>query len=478
MSNGEDLVFDWRFNVVDEPTEWAFDWDYVGESGTSHPTPRHHHATMYLIMNNGCSNDDSGADKVLVLRNFFKLFEKKYSIKLIVKEDKEKNVYNLKLKKKAKVTRNYYNNNSSDTTADHNVLLEGTMEKQNDEKYDCDPNVGQYVTFQSTTEAGMTWIKTFINNEKEREGFHGFQTVIRHERIEKQLKKGFRLITVTGCGPDVDDDDGTSSSDCDDDDHGGLATRFTLFEKEEEVARCHLTYKDGSLDPSMGPTIEMIAVKQSRRGEGLAKVLWYWVRCYIEENFTIESLNTDTPPGYVMVKATQLNTNEVETRQDETTNNTNNNSSSMIPVGFKEFIYDYCGFSVREQKGVLSYMLDGRRPKDEEAIKYIKLLPIEELSPTIRTHDSLLKRMPKIGRGHHMREKSCKRICMFCSRIGAPGTDLFRCNSCSVAFYCGAHCQKEDWDRHKKWCGKSREKIKKKLINEGLMLEDGRLLFD
>jgi len=453
MSNGEDLVFDWRFNVVDEPKEWAFDWECAGESGTSNPTPRDHHATMYLIMNNGCND----SDKVLVLRNFFKIFEKKYSIKLIVKEDKEKNIYNLKLKKKAKATRNYYNN----TDTDNNVLLEGQMQKQNDDKYDCDPNVGQYVTFQSKTEAGMNWINTFIYNEKEREGFHGFQTVIRHERIEKQIKKGFRLITVTGFGPD---DDGS-------DDHGGLATRFTLFEKDEEVARCHMTYKDGSLDPSMGPTIEMIAVKQSRRGEGLAKVLWYWVRCYIEENFTIESLNTDTNPGYVMVKATQLNTNEVETRQQEDNNN------NMIPVGFKEFIYDYCGFSVREQKGVLGYMLDGRRPKDEEAIKYIKLLPIEELSPTIRTHESLLKRMPKIGRGY-MREKSCKRICMFCSRIGSPGTDLFRCNICSVAFYCGSQCQKDDWDRHKKWCGKSREKIKKKLINEGLMLDDGRLIFD
>ena len=40
-----------------------------------------------------------------------------------------------------------------------------------------------------------------------------------------------------------------------------------MYDLEEEVARCHMTYKDGSNDPSMGPTIEMLAVKQSRRGE-------------------------------------------------------------------------------------------------------------------------------------------------------------------------------------------------------------------
>jgi hypothetical protein len=73
-----------------------------------------------------------------------------------------------------------------------------------------------------------------------------------------------------------------------------------------------------------------------------------------------------------MVKATQLSSIQVETRAEE------KNSSNMIPVGFKELLYDYCGFSVREQKGMVSYMMSGNRPKDEEAVKYIPLLTRED----------------------------------------------------------------------------------------------------
>jgi hypothetical protein len=35
-------------------------------------------------------------------------------------------------------------------------------------------------------------------------------------------------------------------------------------------------------------------------------------------------------------------------------------------------MYDYCGFSIREQKGMMNYMMGGgKRPKDEEVMKYI-----------------------------------------------------------------------------------------------------------
>ena len=50
---------------------------------------------------------------------------------------------------------------------------------------------------------------------------------------------------------------------------GGLSTRFFPSHKDEEVAHCHMSYRDGSYDPSLGPTIEIIAVKQYRRGGGL-----------------------------------------------------------------------------------------------------------------------------------------------------------------------------------------------------------------
>lgn len=152
-------------------------------------------------------------------------------------------------------------------------------------------------------------------------------------------------------------------------------------------------------------------------------------------------------------------------------------SNRMIPVGFKELMYDYCGFSVREQKGVMAAMCARGRPKDEEAVKYIPLLSREELLSSSRTHEALVKKMPKIGKGY-MREKCGKRICMFCGRIGSDGSQLLRCASCSVAFYCDKKCQKEDWTRHKKWCAKSREDVRKTMLDEGIMEEDGGITID
>jgi len=37
--NGEDLVYDWQHNVVEEPTEWAFNWEYYAE-GVGRPCQR------------------------------------------------------------------------------------------------------------------------------------------------------------------------------------------------------------------------------------------------------------------------------------------------------------------------------------------------------------------------------------------------------------------------------------------------------
>lgn len=99
----------------------------------------------------------------------------------------------------------------------------------------------------------------------------------------------------------------------------------------------------------MGPTIEMIAVKQSRRGEELAKVLWYWVRRFIEDNFTIECLNNDAPLRHIMVKATQIGTNEVDIRVEK--------DGTRVPMGFKEFcstIANSLSESKREQHPICS----------------------------------------------------------------------------------------------------------------------------
>ena len=114
-----------------------------------------------------------------------------------------------------------------------------------------DPNVGNYAVFRSTTKYGTTLMKSIVENT-----VHGRIACILRKRLEVDLEDGYRVVVIAGEGPLAQDSDG----DC----FGGLLTRFFLFHEDEEVARCH------SYDPSMGPTIEMIAVNQSRRGKGLA----------------------------------------------------------------------------------------------------------------------------------------------------------------------------------------------------------------
>jgi hypothetical protein len=421
--NGEDLVYDWQHNVVDDATEWAFNWNYA-EGGTAKPVPREHHATMWLSMN----------APVIATKIFFKDVAQDHPVKLITKNPSrsgEGMEYEFTvIQKRTK-----------------EVLLTGTM--KDPDPGSPDPNVGNYATFKSTTEAGFSLIKNLVKGTQMRGVAHGMIAFIPHERIELPIGGGYTVVSTTGEGPDGDRKSMR------------LATRFTLFHKDEEVARCHMTYRDGSWDPSMGPTIEMIAVKQSRRGEGLAKVLWYWVRRFIEDNFTIECLNNDAPLGHVMVKATQIGTNEVDIRVEK--------DGSRHPMTFKEFLFDYCEFSVREQKGAAAFVLSSQRPKDEEAVLYIPLLSKEELASRPRAESS---NAPKPGNAV-FREKCGARMCHWCTKVNV---DLSRCSRCGTTFYCDRSCQKNDYNRHKKWCGKTREQVRELLIKEGGMirLPDGK----
>ena len=427
--NGQDLVYDWQFNVVDEPTEWAFNWDYA-ECGTSSPTPREHHATMWMVM-----NDD---DPVWGVKQYFKHAAKSFPIKLVttnpVSEDDDEDegggVYKFRIIHKTSKA----------------ILFEGVMDKPDPES--PDPNVGNYVQFSAETEDGDAMMKNMNY------GNHGKLAYIPHVRTEVGVDNGYRVVSTTGTGPDETENEGSSDD--------RLATRFQLFHEEEEVARCHMSYRDGSWDPSMGPTIEMIAVRQSRRGEGLALVFWYWVLRFIEQNFTIECLNNDAPFGHIMIKATQVTTQEVEMRKGK-------QDDTLVPVGFKHLLYDFCGFSVREQKGAMGFMLGSRRPKDEEAVLYIPLLKSAALAKKRKT---IKREAPKPGIGA-MRSKCGTRMCHWCSGVGLG---LMRCTRCEEAFYCNPKCQKSDWKRHKKWCGKRRDEVKARLIKEGGMTEDGALV--
>ena len=115
----------------------------------------------------------------------------------------------------------------------------------------------------------------------------------------------------------------------------------------------------------------MIVANQSRRGKGLAKVLWHWISWFITNYFTIECLNIYAPLGPIMVKGTQIATQEVEMRQRR-------RDGKLWPVGFKELLFDYCGLSVGTEKGAMGFLPGSKRPKDEEGVLYIPLATSQE----------------------------------------------------------------------------------------------------
>lgn len=49
-------------------------------------------------------------------------------------------------------------------------------------------------------------------------------------------------------------------------------------------------------------------------------------------------------------------------------------------------------------------------------------------------------------------------VCASCGRAGCDEIQLRRCNSCKPAKYCGAACQRNDWQKHKPMCKMTRDK--------------------
>lgn len=272
--NGENLMNDWVFNIGHDATEWAFNWKYAT------PMARPHHATLWQTVN----VDDPIA-----------------SIKRIYKSGEE--LCQMKLEVVAPLSSE--NDNDNDTDDDelpeydedlwgfkvlckrtNDVLMAGCMYLP-DKQSSSDPNVGGYhAVFQSTTKAGTSLMKKLVKDANS----DGMMVMVEHTMSEIVFDK-YTVTTVTGHGPEDDNKASPCDGSC-----GDLATRFTIHDdNDEEIARCHMAYCDATWDHSIGPTIEMLAVKQSRRGEGISKVMWFWVRRFMEEDFSLECLNNDAP---------------------------------------------------------------------------------------------------------------------------------------------------------------------------------------
>eukprot|EP00980_Cylindrotheca_fusiformis_P029737 scaffold23803_cov132-Cylindrotheca_fusiformis.AAC.1 len=380
------LIFDLP-KTTDE-SEWPFDWEDV-QCGTPHPIPRDNHATLWMT----CNFSDSTFQDI---SDFFQM----------AKERLTATVHRLS---ESKVV---VRNSSGDT------LLEGFMHTGHPEA-----NVGRYVMFQASSEAGCELIIKISSFSQ-----WGYRTYVFHDKVLRQIDGNKELIVTTGLGADGSDDK-------------GLSTRLDLRIENDVAARCHLSYRDVSMDPSIGPTVEMIAVHRDYRGRKLLSLLWFWVKTFIEDNFILESLNTDAPAGHLQIKATKLTNNviEVDDNGDQITH--------------KQFFFDWAGFSVRKQINPGKFWSGvEKRPIDEEGVLYIPLLSQQKVRERAERRfvgdDALDFQNWKRTRG--------ARNCRTCQIVKSG---LLRCSRCKKVSYCSVQCQKKDFREHKLWCGKTRQQV-------------------
>jgi hypothetical protein len=423
----QQLLDDWEVRMRGSPDDpegsgWAYNWDST-KCSTSQPTARVDelgcsHATMFLSC---CRTpEDPYHDFTDICDKFSRQPVMQAAGKRILVIADNNGPTPLEPGKQAVTV---ISNQSAD------ILLRGSITRNNGREFTGDANTCFYAQLQAVTEYGfifMDALRDVVNQ-------HGQCCIIEHNRVEVDLGNGRMLVRVSGFGPD---DTSTSSN-------NELATRFTILENGTDVARCHLSYHDASKDPSMGPTIEMMAVHKDYRGKNLLPVLWYWVRCFIEEVCTLECMNRDIPVGKVMVKATRLISAEIERKDGE-------------PISDKDFFYDHAGFSVREQKGWIRDLVRSTRPKDEEAVLYIPLLSKQQIKDRTEHKD-----FNDIG----WPTDNGARCCYNCNKVWIGH---MHCGKCKVASYCTRSCQEQDWKRHKKWCGKTKDQVHEVLVERGV----------
>ena len=409
MPDSNLLVNALQFQIRKDGSEWAYNWEF-STCGTAMPTPRDSHATFWMT----CNNRETIFDD---LQDFFRMARSKLG--------------NLRLQQRGK-------NQVEVVSETQGVLLKGSMHGN------CDANVGRYTKFEAMTEEGCELIIKCCTTIS-----WGYRAFLFHDQVTREVDKDLKLVVTTGLGPDLN-----TNIDGDKED---LSTKFelilnqeTVTKKEEErvVGRCLLSYHDDSFDPSMGPTIEMIAIHQDFRGKGLLPLLWFWVKTFVEDSFTIECLNKEAPLNHLMIKATKLSNTPIEEKDGKS-------------ITDKEFFYNHLGFSVRKQLGVLAATKMGAitsstvRPLDEEAVLYIPLLTQGQLRERTERRS-----MGEEINGQGWTNQRGARCCGFCQKIDFG---LLRCSRCGDVYYCNRECQKKDWKRHKHWCGKSRAQVQLEL---------------
>jgi len=224
-----------------------------------------------------------------------------------------------------------------------------------------------------------------------------------------------------------------------------VSTIFSLRTNGDEIARCLLTWNNADC-AELGPNIEMLAVHQSRRGQGWLHTFYSMIEHFVLARWTMTGLTEDGKKR-CRIFASYLTGTEVETRR-----RSNGESESVCD---KDFFLRYQGFDVRFD----AMNCIGGCPADEDAVKYIK----PNASTSLDAQQLLFvgpdtEQMPKY---------SGRSVCHYCA-CSSQDAHLSLCSGCKQVRYCSSVCQAEDWPQHKLWCRKSKEDFEADMVAMGV----------
>jgi len=135
---------------------------------------------------------------------------------------------------------------------------------------------------------------------------------------------------------------------------------FLLYLSDTRFSRVPL--RDGSYDPTIGPTFELIEVRSDHYGMGYAQFLFDHAMLFIHENAQILCHGVDSPLNTVMVKATQLLGCVVDAKAV-----IKDGGEYFETFTDKDLFYRFNRFDVRRAKGVMSMMEMNRIAIHKEA---------------------------------------------------------------------------------------------------------------
>ena len=462
------------------PSVWTYNWN-APECSTANPTPREHHAHVWVLANGPDARETTLS---IAFDHMVRLISnglgggmkiKRATSKKATAENSASDL-NVVIVKKRKGKKK-----AKGELVIARGVIHGGDKGDGTQGTGKDPMFGTVMVLRCTTRLGYETLAKLCLKLN-----FGIWAFIAHDERRVSITEDIAVVVKTGEGPEKINDEVVGA-------FPRVATRFEMVSKKNEgaaVARCHLSYCDGSWDKSMGPTIEMMSVHQQVRGQGFLRYLWPIVRHFAETRWKMEVLNSQAPTGHIVIKATSLTGGEIDvTKHEKDTRKKLAISSRSITD--KRFFFDFLGGQVWQRKGRVAELVSTMRPSDEEGALFVPLVPVPAWKPRtgiLGKMDQLLREsvdkdmifaaaeerygliaVPGVNGGYQLDWvkkvglKQCEKCHQMETLEDRAAKTFKRCTRCKQAAYCSRKCQVDDWKSHKLWCNKTKSDFKEEM---------------